>query len=424
MRPANSVISFISLLIPYMALGLPLGQVAHSAEFAIARQQDLKMADITTHEIRSGDVVLGISEFGGGYINKLYIPAIGDVLAKHSALYGRGGQVAIRDQLHGGRYNPTQAGFSDSAGTHCVILQPEKGVLLIPPRPLALWNGDAKYDFTEWEDLAADPYRNDGGNSDSDNIDESKLGEKQASEITSEFDFTASYKDVRDGKNILIPAFQFQYEFRFARQPGHAIKQFMNGTPAFKPAAKIADRSNLAPPGDHPSAEDSLSGVILASMLRGDKSVWDPSVVFTVDKAGKLMTLSPTSEHQQRYMDESRLIGHPLIIISTSPNPKFGPAIGYYHPFNHVNQYSIVGRAVTNDSLAYEDARTTSGTLVANFSRTKYMWQFGARTEHTGLLNRKETPKGVYEAIRGESYILVGTPNEIFEAAQAIQRGL
>jgi hypothetical protein len=78
---------------------------------------------------------------------------------------------------------------------------------------------------------------------------------------------------------------------------------------------------------------------------------------------------------------------------------------------------------VKNDSLAYEDARTTSGTLVANFSRTKYMWKFGARTEHAGLLNKKETPQGVYEAIRGESYILVGTPNEIFEAAQAIQRG-
>jgi hypothetical protein len=50
------------------------------------------------------------------------------------------------------------------------------------------------------------------------------------------------------------------------------------------------------------------------------------------------------------------------------------------------------------------------------------MWLLGARTNFTGLLNRKETPDGVYEAIRGESYILVGTPNEVIEAARAIQR--
>ena len=404
----------------FIALGLTAADQSLAAEFRIVTQQSLEQADRTTHEIRSGGVILGISEFGGGYINKLVIPGVGDVIARHAARYGRGGQVSIRDRLHRGRYNPTQGGFTDRAGTNCAIEQLAKGRLFMPPRPAALWNGDGKYDFTQWENLARDPYPHDKGNSDSDNIDESMLFGKQATEITSEFDLTATYQDVRDGETIRIPAFRFSFEFRFVREPGHALRQFQKGTPVYDSSAEIADRSNLAPPRNHPSTEDSLTGIILSSTLRGDKAVWDPDVVLFVNETGKLVAESPNGAFRRPFSKDSNLTKSPLVIFSTSMDPDQGPALGYYHPHNHINQFSVVGRLVQDHSIAYEDTRESTGVLIGSFARTPDMWLFGARTAHAGLLSVKETPRGVYEAIRGESYILVGTPNELIVAARAI----
>ena len=393
-----------------------------ATEFKIVVEQPLAQADVTTHEIRSGDVILGISEFGGGYINKLFIPGVGDLLAEHAARYGRGGQVSIRDRLHGLRYNPTQGGFRDSAGTHVVIEQPKPGMLYMPPRPVALWNGDSQYDFTEWEDLARDPYRNDGGNSDSDGLDESNLPGKQATEITSEFDLEASYEDVRDGQAVRIAAFRFSYEFRFVRVPGHAIRQFRKGTPIYDASAEVADRSNLAPPGDHPSAEDSLTGLLLSSSLRGDKAVWDPDVMYFVDQRGELTPEKPHKAFRRPFFQGRRSTPSvaPLVIFARGADPDRGPAIGFYHPPSRLNLMSIVGRSLKDHSAVYEDRRMSEGTLLGNVRRTPGVWIFGIRTEHSGLLSRKETPPGVYEAIRGESYILVGSPREILEAARAL----
>jgi hypothetical protein len=391
-----------------------------AAEFRIVVEQPQEQADVTTHEIRSGDAVLGISEFGGGYINKLVLPGVGDVVAKWAARYGRGGQVSIRDRLHGLRYNPTQGGFTDRAGTYVVIEQPGPGRLTMPPRPVSLWNGDGRYDFTEWENLAGDPYRNDGGNSDMDGIDESRLPGKQADEITSEFDLTAAYEDARDGKRVRIPAFRFSYEFRFVREPGHAISQFRRGTPVYDAAAEVADRSNLAPPGNHPSAEDSLTGLILTSSIRGDKAVWDPDTIYFVGAGGELAGEPAQGAFRRRFAPGGRAAAAPLVIFARGADPGRGPAIGFYHPASHANQYAIVGRSLRDHAIAYEDQRMSDGVLLGNVGRTPDVWLFGIRTEHAGLLSRKETPPGVYEAIRGESYILIGTPREILEAAGAI----
>lgn len=393
---------------------------ALAAEFKIVTQQSPQQARVTTHEISSGNVILGISEFGGGYINKLYIPSVGNIVSTHAARYGRGGQVAIRDRLHGGRYNPTQGGFTDTAGTNVVIDRPANGRLLMPARPVSLWNGDGQYDFTEWENLARDPYHHDGGNSDSDGIDESQLKGKQATEITSEFDLTVSYDDVRDGKVIRIPAFRIAFEFRFVREPGHALRQFRKGTPAYDASAEVADRSRQSPPGNHPSTEDSLTGLILSSTLRGDIAVLNPTVVFLLNDQGKLVATRPERSFRQPMIENSRVTKSPLAIVSSSADLAQGPAIGYYYPHNHNNQYSIVGRSIKDHSIVYEDARAVTGEMLGSVARTPNMWLIGARTEHTGLLSRKETPSGVYEAIRGESYILIGSPSEIVEAARAI----
>lgn len=396
--------------------------VIFAADFKIAVQQPLANADITTHEIQSGDVVLGVSEYGGGYINKLYIPGIGDILGRHAARYGRGGQTSIRDRLHYGKYNPTQAGFSDRAGTHCVVLKKSSELLIVPPRPCALWHGDSKYDFIEWENLAADPYTRDKGFSDSDLIDEKNLPARQETEITSEFDFTASYENAKDDVKVKIPAFRFQYEYRFIRKPGHGIRQFSSQTSSYDHSAEVTDISNKKPKGIHPSTESSLTGVTLSSTLRGDKSIWDPSIIYSVDRTGKLVVTPDKKGFRNVYYKNRQMLNEPLVIFSKSKDHNQGPAIGFFQPRSHINVYSITGRSLKGDYTTYEDDRIEKSQMLGNTARTSGMWLLGARTDFTGLLDTTLTPEGVYETVRGESYILVGTPEEIVLAAQGISQ--
>jgi len=80
---------------------------------------------VTTDTLRSGELVLGINSNGGGVINYLYLPGTGNIFGPQSVKYGRSGQSAMRDALHGGRYNPTQAGFNETLGTPCTV---KKGI--------------------------------------------------------------------------------------------------------------------------------------------------------------------------------------------------------------------------------------------------------------------------------------------------------
>lgn len=410
----------VNIVMLSLSLCIGIAEYSLGAEFQIAVEQTLDRADITTHEIKSGEVILGISEFGGGYINKLFIPGIGDLLARHAARYGRGGQVSIRDELHGNRYNPTQAGFSDVAGTHCNIEHPSKGVLYIPPRPMTLFNGDKLYDFTEWENLARDPFTQDGGKKDEDKIDESMLRGKQLDEITSEFDFTGSYEDLMDGKTIVIPTFKISYELRFIRMPGHCLNQFGSQAKVYNKTLRIDDISSGEPKGVHPSAVTSLANVSLSSTLRGDKSIWNPVSIFYVDSEGFLGKPSQLGTVRKKFIEKSRLVDFPLIIYATSTDTDKAVAIGYYHPFSHINEFSIVGRSLKDNSIVYEDSRTVSSLFVGSGARTSGMWLVGVKSNGSGLLSRDQTPAGIYEAIRGESYIIVGTPKEIYETSKKI----
>lgn len=401
--------SFCLSCVSVLALAVPL--LAGAAPFSIVVEGPLQAADVTTHQITSAGAILGISDKGGGYINKLVLPGIGDVIGAAAGRYGRGGQVTIRDELHGRKYNPTQAGFTDRSGTH-VEVQLRGNEIVLPRRPLSLWHGDRQFDFIEWENLAADPYTGDGGKSDVDGIDESALPGKQADEITSEFDFVGRYSNASDGVRVKIPAFRFEYEFRYARKP-KAILQFHSKTAAYKPAEAVADISVEMPAGVHPATATSLSKLLMNATIRGDKSVWAPSTVFTVDDRGQLVAGRPSGGDDE---EEGSSNGS-LVILASGTDPGKGVAIGYYQPPSRVNTYNVVGRSASDDAAKYEDRRVTRRQLLGNMSRTGDMWLMGTRVYSTGLLSPIQTANGIYEAVRGESFILIGTPREILDAS-------
>ncbi len=243
---------------------------------------------ITTDTITSGDMTIGINSNGGGVMNYLSIPGVGNIFGPQSVKYGRSGQSAIRDGLHSGKYNPTQAGFNETLGTQCII-EKQFERLVLPARPVALWYGDGAWDFTEWENIGPDPY-NDGGNSDQDEIDERQLAGKQNTEVKSEFDYSGFYGDYKGKGGIEIACVRHYFEYRFVRPPGHCLSQFGPGLSVYNADQIHPDISNFAPAGTHKAEPYDMSNFLLSWHMRNDVASWDPKYRFVKNADGSWNT--------------------------------------------------------------------------------------------------------------------------------------
>jgi hypothetical protein len=405
-----------------------------------------KDPSVTTHELVSGDFTVGISDTGGGYINRIVMPGYGDIMGGAADKYGRGGQSSIRGTMHGDKYNPTQAGFSDPGGTICrVCTAPDGSALVVAPRPCCLYRGDGNYDFTEWENLADDGYPETGGSNDSDTIDESALPGKQATEVTSEFDYYCIYQDMLgktasaygETNEISIPTVRHYYEYRYIRDPGHCIGQHIAG-PLYDPdAGEITDISVASPSGTHVATPNEL-GVIMWSMsIRIDRAIWTASHIGTVDGStiGDLSMAANTNLTVRRTYNDPSLAARapqhpgrggadvevPLFILADSSNIDQGGALGLYYPNSTVNEKSVIGVDRDTGSILYEDDRRTYTKIHNNPERVPAMSWNGFRGFILGVLNPTRLPATQYEAFRGEIYLLYGSPREIFENAQRIQ---
>ncbi len=401
--------------------------------FTVAAETD---PALTTHSISSGGFELGISDVGGGYINRLSLPGVGDVMGPIADRYGRGGQSAIRDELHGSRYNPTQAGFSDGAGTICRIHESlDDSALVVAPRPCCLFRGDNEFDFTEWENLADDIYTESGGSNDWDTIDESELVGKQATEITSEFDYYCTYEVC---PNTTIPGFRHYYEYRYVRDPGHCILQHNLG-PLYDPVAgEVTDLSADYPAGVYPASSNDLGVLQFSISIRMDRDLWAPEYYGYVngsDVADLVMRDRGSNVIARTFYQNTGFASRapeyvfpgyasvqvPLFILAESADIDQGGALGLYFPDSDINVNSIVGVDSETGSIVYkDDRRLHMETRDSPFRIPTMQWD-GFRGYLLGMLNPTETPEGTHEVLRGEFYMLYGSPREIFESARLIQ---
>jgi len=367
---------------------------------------------ITTHEITSGNVTLGITDKGGGMINKFTLPGYGDIMDDFADRYGRGGQTAVRSLGHSHKYNPTQAGLTDQSGTQCNITA-TTGRLVVDKRPCCLWRGDNQYDFIEWEDLCSDNY-NDGGtsghNSDVDGIDETNLPGKQAEEITSEFDFYCVYQDYMDSSGVDIPCFYHYYEMEYSRYPGHCIDQFGEGTSVWDANQIVDDISVNAPSGTHQGTDQDMNTFTHWTTLRTDNDLWAGDYRHTVLVSGAWYTEARTAKAQAVVHIAGAEV-FPLLIISNSTDINAGPAIGVFQPNSDIVAQQTVGGTYTDDRRKPRSAWVQDDPDRAGQNK----FGFGGRT--WGLLNRNRTPNNDPEKWRGEMYFLVGTPAEIYANA-------
>lgn len=376
---------------------------------------------ITTDTLSSGDLVIGVNSNGGGVINYMEIPGVGNIFGPQSVKYGRSGQSAMRDGMHGGRYNPTQAGFNETLGTPCVV-EKLNGKVTVPARPVALWYGDCKWDFTEWENIGPDPTcYPDGGNSDVDELDESNLIGKQNTEVKSEFDYFGIYHDYKDKGNIEISCVRHYFEYRYVREPGHCINQFRPGLDIFNPEQINPDISSAYPVGTHTAEPFDISNFILSWHLRNDVIKWDPKYQFIINNEGSL-TVQNREVYVKETLDANGDVVVPrLIIIGDSNNPDAANALGFYMPESEFNSFETIGVDETSGLIAYKDRRRKSIRIWDQPRRISTMAVYGFKTETKGLLNRTRLPENIYEANRFDMFVLKGSPNEIWETVHRIE---
>ncbi len=371
---------------------------------------------VTTHHLKSGDsgFQIGITSNGGGIINELIIPGVGDIMGVQTDQYGRAGQVAIRDQSHNGRYNPTQAGFNETLGTKCIITS-STGKLTVEPRPMALWHGDKSYDYIRWENIGPDPYTDDNGNSDIDDLDEENLEGKQETEVKSEFDYFGTYEDYYGKNGITAGTIRHYYQISYIRPPGHCINQFRDRGPGIAPfnANFLKDDISVnAPNGVHKGTDKDLNGMIGVWSLRNDVKLWLPTYVYYRTNTGqwKNKLAADATDDIDSASDDRVFISSDGNDINTSK------ALCLYRPNTDINRNVIIGINETTGATEYKDSRGFWNNITYDLTRTPSLSKYGFISGGNGMINRTRLNSNVYEAYRNEVFILYGSPKQIMDS--------
>lgn len=384
-----------------------------------------------THTFKIQGITFGFDDQGGGYLN--YVD-LGDGKNIVSAAYGRGWQGSLRDKLHSGRYNPTQAGFTDTAGAP-VKLQATAHSLVIPKFNLPLF-GDPVFDFTEHEDLAPDfPGYKDNGNTDTDGLEESKW--TQDDELRSEFDFEGIYDDASESAGGTIPVLRFYSRYTYARPP-KAIRQFgkkallADGKPVLVESARVKDISP-ALMGNQAATDDDLSDIIftaygirLLTVAGYNIPMWFANGKWQSLTAGEISGRGKEKEFLLPGSPEGEksgleILDSDFLVLSKEANPETSPAIGLYTPSgSEINARQILGIDKNTGSVVYREGRRTVNKIL--FSRViPSQIDIRSRLNLTGMLAPGHGRSNVIEALQNETFVLFGTPDQIRDCVEKLR---
>jgi len=405
---------------------LLLALAAYCTVVILNAQPIVKISDpsYVSHKLKLANVTIGINNGGGGYLNFCSIDSGANIV---STGYGRGWQGSLRDRLHHGRYNPTQAGFRDSAGTPVKILK--KGDRLIIKRFNMPLFSDPVFDFTEHEDLAPDaPRFHDMGITDSDGLDEK--GKSQDDEVRSEFDFYGYYENFNKKFRSVIPILHFYQEYIYSRLP-KAIKQFgaharmLNGKKVLNPCFRVTDISTTIPGRQRPRDTDLSTVIFTAYGIRVTKSSGYTYMMYR--QGGKWKTIHiKLREHVNldvNFNNVSGDIDSPFCILANGPNPFRSKAIALYVPESIVNKYQLIGKGRKYGKVYYKEDRRLREYFIL-MHRAPNQYSIRIRYILRGMLAPDHTLKGVNEVLRNEVYILFGTPNEIMNTIKNFKHRL
>lgn len=412
------------------------------------------VSDPTLHQINitSHGATLGVSDTGGGYANYL---AIGNGKNLIAAAYGRGWQPSIRDMLHSGLYNPTQAGVNDQAGTpvHLTVGPSTAGSgqrVDIHTFPMALFlNPGFNFALPPWMHFPR-------GTKDTDGLHDGKVPLQD--QLRSEFDFSGFFQDASGLANNKIPIFQFEYSMTYARNPGNE-QVWKQGKPysaiyQFGPLARKTDGDPVL----RPAAREYIGGKHFPARLATDtdlsEGLMNPGVRI-VYSAGyhTVMWVNERGQWQTASLNDQKSVNFPFYVkgkpkrfdsfalLVKGNDPKHSPAIGVYVPqSSEINAQPIVGIDIKTGKQVYTEDRRTSwlmnvGQHAPKDARKQMYFVDHVPIEnhftilrpglrYTGLLAPSQGLPGVEERIRCDEFVLIGTPDQIRAAIDEIRAKL
>ena len=390
-------------------------------------------ASVSTTIFTAGVMNLGITTNGGGFVNRLSISG-GTNLMNNEYQYGRGWQGSVRDSLHRGDYNPTQAGFNDTAGVQ-VSVTLTNGQLRINPFNMPLFDNSG-FDFTKFENICPDYNNADGGNSDMDGFAE-PAGWTQDDEVRSEFDFQGFYQDATALTGGQASAVRFWQRYSYIRDP-KSLLQFgpaavdATGAAVYDPTqitqagdiSSVIPGTQLATPVDMANIIftsygirfDSTTGYTNATWYSGGQWFTTPlnlggaNASYTIPGSG----ITPTVPNNPDYG---------FLILANGTNPATAKGFALYVPMTEVNKKCVVGLNKTNGAVAYRENRLTDCILLFSSAITAQA-SLRARYILRGMLDPENGLPGVYEALESDQYVLYGTPNQILAAVQTLETNL
>jgi hypothetical protein len=178
--------------------------------------------------ITSDGATLGADCNGGGYVDYLNTGygSFGNLIA---VAYGRGFQADIRDSLHTGFYNPTQAGIQDGLGTPVTLTlasSPEGpgGRINIAPYTMGLFlnGGFCFFPLSYYSPNIQNPVPSCNSTSVTDGIFSQELSANISAnqQLSSEFGFQGYYEDASKLGDNAASIFKYYFTMPYLGNPG------------------------------------------------------------------------------------------------------------------------------------------------------------------------------------------------------------
>ncbi|MDF7822585.1 hypothetical protein P4B35_01065 [Pontiellaceae bacterium B12227] len=199
----------------------------------------------------------------------------------------------------------------------------------------------------------------------------------------------------------------------------------------------MTDLSVAEPAGLHPASSNDMGVLRFSISIRMDRSLWAPefygylngSDISNLIMQPRGSNVTARAVHRDTSL-ATRAPGYALPNYSSVPVPLFiladsddldrDGALGLYFPNSDINVNSIIGVDDESGAVLYkDDRRLFVETRDSPFRIPAMQWD-GFRGNLLGMLNPERTPGGTHEVLRGEFYLLYGSPRGIFEQAKLI----
>ncbi len=440
-------------------------------------------SDFEAHQadISSKGASLGVDCNGGGYVSYLNTGygSFGNLIAFP---YGRGFQPSIRDNLHSGFYNPTQAGITDGDGTPITLSLTDSpdgsgGRINVISHRMGLYlnAGFCFFPLSYYSpnDPNVQPYCDNSIVTDGIWDQEKSAGLTAAQQINSEFALKGFYQDASNLGNNSASIFEYNFSMTYLGNPGApgnpgattwlTPQTSSNYSPIYKfgplatyskngvetpvldtayegPSYEIPAYTNVSDPGSLTSVTPQDTDLVTAQVATGMRlqltggytSYLILNATCTGWNAPQSLNLSKSATSYQANIFPAGSWPCGSVIAFEDPNAPSAPMIAMYYPqTDPVNKDQVTETNVSNGESISLDGRVQAFMIASTWiqptvpTRSVNGIEFDNQFTEIlpllrvkGLLAPNHAGANIDESVNTDIYVLVGSPAQVLAALQ------